>query len=148
MLMTHSANSKVLLIGHSLGSVIANDSLCKMPQTDKLVDMFLSLGSPLGLHYTQERLLGFSKTDFEAFPANIKQWQNVSANGDLVSVDMTLADDFSLMTKHQRVDSIVDHHKKVYCWYKNPQGYNFHSSYGYFLEPTVSSIISRWWQQD
>jgi len=147
-LLAASKDSKVLLIGHSLGSVIAYDSLCQLPQKEKLVDTFLSLGSPLGLHYTQQRLLGFSQTDSEVFPANINNWHNVSANGDLVSVDMTLADDFSLMKENNLVNDIIDHHKQVYCWYKNPDGYNFHSSYGYFLEPTVSKIITEWWQQD
>ncbi len=144
---------KILLIGHSMGSIISYDTLFQlqnnhteaMTSKPKLVDIFLTLGSPLGLKFTQERLLGFSKTDAEQLPANIKAWHNVSARGDLVSVDTTLADDFGLMKKAGLVDDIVDHTDHVFNWYRNLEGYNFHSSYGYLVEPTTSKIISDWW---
>jgi len=140
--------SQILLIGHSLGSVIAYDSLYQIRSDKKLIDTFLTLGSPLGLHYTQERLLGYCRASCDEFPKSIKNWHNVSAKGDLVSVDKTLADDFFLMKEYKLVDKIVDHNKQVYCWYKNLDGYNFHSSYGYFLEPTVAKIITNWWQDN
>lgn len=146
-------NCKILLIGHSMGSIISYDTLFQLQKNQeeaitfkpKLVDTFLTLGSPLGLKFTQERLLGFSKTDTEQLPANIKAWHNVSARGDLVSVDTTLADDFGLMKKAGLVDDIVDHTDHVFNWYRNSEGYNFHSSYGYLVEPTTSKIISDWW---
>jgi len=142
---------KVLLIGHSLGSVIAYDTLFELSQQDrsnKRVDLFLTLGSPLGLRYTQERLVAFSHTDPEKMPSNILEWKNVAARGDLISVDTTLADDFSVMTDNHLVDSITDYGKGVYNWFKGPQGYNFHSSYAYLSGPIVSNIIARWWSQN
>ncbi|MGH1429328.1 MAG: hypothetical protein ACRBEE_15430 [Arenicella sp.] len=139
---------KILVVGHSMGSIIAFDTLFELQRrrpNEKLVDVFLTLGSPLGLKYTQERLLGFSRSDPEKLPANIQTWHNVSAKGDLVSVDTQLANDFGLMKKAGLIDDIIDHKSQVFNWYRNLEGYNFHSSYGYLVEPTASKIISDWW---
>lgn len=143
---------QVLLIGHSLGSVIAFDTLSELsnevgnkPNQPKVVDLFLTMGSPLGLHYTQDRLIHFDSKDSQKIPWNIRGWHNVSAKGDLVSVDTVLADDFEMMIKSGAVDFIEDHARGVFHWYKAPFGYNFHSSYGYLVGPTVSKIIADWW---
>lgn len=142
---------KILLIGHSMGSIIAYDTLYQLSQFNqsspnkKVVDLLITLGSPLGLKYTQDRLLGYSRTDENKMPSNIKNWHNISARGDLVSVDTTLADDFALMISSGRIDSIVDHNRGIFNWFRNSQCYNFHSSYGYLLEPTTSKIITNWW---
>lgn len=140
---------QLLIIAHSLGSIIAYDTLYQISQLDrsaKHIDLFLTLGSPLGLHYSQKRLLAFSQTDPSLLPSNIKQWHNVAARGDLVSVDETLSDDFALMVSAGLTEKIVDHSKGVYHWYKNALGYNFHSSYGYLAGPTTAKIIQQWWK--
>ncbi len=142
---------KLLIVAHSLGSIIAYDTLYQISQLDrsaKHIDTLLTIGSPLGLKYTQQRLLAYSKTDIEQVPSNIRRWQNVSARGDLVSVDKTLADDFSLMTEAGLLEELTDHSKGVYHWYKSPLGYNFHSSYGYLVGPVTSNIICQWWQNN
>jgi uncharacterized protein YbaR (Trm112 family) len=49
-------NDKVLVIGHSLGSVIAYDTLWELSHLEQLpgkIDLFLTIGSPLGMHYVQ-----------------------------------------------------------------------------------------------
>ena len=141
-------NCKILLIGHSMGSIISFDTLFNLQQLGtpgKLIDTFLTLGSPLGLRYTQERLVSFSHVEPKKMPANIGTWHNVCARGDLVSVDTTLANDFALMKSAKLTDDIVDHTDNVFSWYRNNEGYNFHSAYGYLVEPTVAKIISDWW---
>lgn len=142
---------KTLLIGHSLGSVIAYDTLYELSQQDrerKDVDLFLSLGSPLGLRYTQERLVSFSHSDPDKLPSNISEWKNIAARGDLVSVDTTLADDFGAMIENELVGDITDYTKGVYNWFKGPLGYNFHSSYAYLSGPVVSNMIASWWDEN
>lgn len=144
-------NCKVLLIGHSMGSIISYDTLSQLQESGfqgKLVDLFLTIGSPLGLRFTQERLYNYSQTDSTQLPANIKVWHNVSARGDLVSVDTTLANDFALMKTENLLEDIVDHTSNVFNWYRNNEGYNFHSSYGYLVEPTASKIITDWWLEN
>lgn len=142
---------KILLIGHSMGSIIAYDTLFELSQQNrnkKQIDLFLTIGSPLGLRYTQERLVSFSYSDPDKVPSNIFTWKNIAARGDLVSVDTTLADDFKVMTENNLVDSITDTSKGVYNWFKGPQGYNFHSSYAYLAGPIVSNMITQWWNQN
>ncbi len=149
-ILRHDPDTETLLIGHSMGSIVSYDTLYQMSIEDrerKDVSLFLTLGSPLGLRYTQERLLGYSDTDASQLPSNIKNWKNVSARGDLVSFDTTLADDFGLMVQEGMVDDIVDFGKGVYNWYKGPNGYNFHSSYSYLMGPIVANIIAEWWNK-
>ena len=141
---------KVLLIGHSMGSIIAYDTLIQLQQSEqaaaeKAVDLFLSLGSPLGLKYTQQRLLSYSDKDETKLPSNIRCWHNVAARGDLVSVDTSLADDFALMKKSGQIENIVDHNKGVFNWFRYPHGYNFHSSYGYLVGAVTPKLIADWW---
>ena len=49
------------------------------------------------------------------------------------------------MKSAKLTDDIVDHTDNVFNWYRNNEGYNFHSEYGYLVEPTVAKIISDWW---
>lgn len=58
-------NDKVLLIGHSLGSVIAYDTLWELSHLEHLpgkIDLFLTMGSPLGMNYVQRRLTVITKS--------------------------------------------------------------------------------------
>lgn len=149
--ISNDQQTQTLLIGHSMGSIIAYEALYELSQEDRTrkdVNLFLTLGSPLGLRYTQERLLAYSQTDQNLLPSNISQWKNVAARGDLISFDTTLADDFDLMIKAGLIEDIVDFGKGVYNWYKGPDGYNFHSSYSYLMGPIVANIIAEWWNSD
>ncbi len=89
-------NAQVLLIGHSLGSVIAYDALWEMSHIVKhrgKVDL-LSIGSPLGMRFVQRRLLGHSCRGEMHYPTNIRRWINVSATGDITALDRCFHDDF------------------------------------------------------
>ncbi len=55
------ADRRVLLVGHSLGSVIAFDVLWELSHRFAVpgrVDLFLTIGSPLGLAFVRSQLLG------------------------------------------------------------------------------------------
>ncbi len=141
---------KVLLIGHSLGSVIAYDSLWELSHLEHLpgkIDLFLTMGSPLGMNYVQHRLMGYSQTGERRYPANIRRWVNISSIGDLTALDRIFADDFAPMLALGVIDSIVDHCEGIYNFYRNEQGLNCHRSYGYLVNPAVGKIIADWWQQ-
>lgn len=139
----------VLLIGHSLGSVIAYDSLWELSRVEGLggrLDTFLSLGSPLGLRYVQRRLLGADRRGAARYPANIRRWVNVTAVGDLTALDQTVADDFAPMRRLGLIESIEDHCEGVYNFFRNEDGLNCHRSYGYLVNPVVGGIIAEWWR--
>lgn len=141
-------NDQVLLIGHSMGSVIAYDSLWELSHLENLpgkVD-FLTIGSPLGMNYVQHRLKGKECSGNKKYPTNIRNWVNISSEGDVTALDRIFADDFSKMLKLGIVESIEDHCEGIYNFFHNDEGLNCHRSYGYLVNPAVGKVIADWWQ--
>lgn len=142
-----NAGDRVLVIGHSLGSVIAYDALWEMTHVEKhpgKVDLFLSLGSPLGMSYVQDRLLGYHE---QRFPCNIRRWINIAAHGDLTALDPVIHDDFLPMIKQGCVEAIEDQTRAVFTYFRNEKGLNVHRSYGYLVEQHVARTILAWWRE-
>ncbi len=145
-----SAGDRVLLIGHSMGSIIAWDSLWELwhgEENPGRVDLFLSVGSPLGMQYVRDRLLGARAGPEHRYPGNIRQWINIASIGDLTALDRGVRNDYRDMEKLGMVDSIRDQYKDVYNWFRNEKGLNVHRSYGYLANPDVGKVIADWWQQ-
>ena len=141
-------NEKVLLIGHSLGSVIAYDVLWELSHVEKItnkVDLFLTLGSPLGMNYVQKRIKGSDYKGKMKYPENIKHWINISAEGDITALDRVFADDFADMINLKIIDGIEDHCHGIYNFFRNEDGLNTHRSYGYLVNPAVGKVIADWW---
>jgi hypothetical protein len=142
------AGRPVLLIGHSMGSVIAWDSLWQMSRHDGdevNVDTLLTMGSPLGQRYIQKRLQGYAEQGVRRYPAGIGRWINLSAVGDLTSVDPDLADDFGAMPKHGLIESIEDH--LVYNWFRLEGVLNVHAEYGYLVNSVTAQFVTDWWSK-
>jgi hypothetical protein len=140
---------RVLLIGHSMGSIIAYDSLWELTHVEGVegrVDLFLSLGSPLGMNFTQIHLLGFRQNHAQRFPGCLRRWVNIAAQGDLTALDPEVADDFSEMVRRGLIESITDEHDDVFNYFRNQNGLNFHRSYGYLVQPRVGAVIADWWR--
>jgi len=139
---------QILLIGHSMGSVIAYDSLWELSHQDnthgKLT--FLTIGSPLGLRYIQKRLRGYEQPAVRHYPNNIRRWFNLAAVGDMVALDKELRDDFKGMLDLGLVQSIEDHCKGIYNSFRNEEGLNCHRSYGYLVNPAMGELIAQWWK--
>jgi hypothetical protein len=138
----------VLLVGHSLGAVIAYDTLWELSHQEGLkgkVD-FLTLGSPLGMHYIQRRLLGMNKHGEKSYPEMIRRWINLSAEGDVAALNRNLNESFHAMLELGLADSIEDHSHGIYNFFRSDAGLNCHRSYGYMVNPAVGSIIADWWK--
>ena len=136
----------VLLIGHSMGSVIAWDALWQMSResNDKVcVDLLLTLGSPLGQRYIQRGLLGSDHEGERRYPDNIRRWVNVAAIGELTAIDMRLANDFGEMVQLGLTESIEDF--AVFNHYRTNGELNVHSEYGYLVNETTATVVRDWW---
>ncbi len=72
-----AAEDDVVLLGHSLGSVVAYDTLQARP--DLPVRGFITLGSPLGLPTVLRRIAD------RGFPAGVPRWANVFDPDDFVT---------------------------------------------------------------
>jgi len=142
-------HQRVLLIGHSLGSIIAYDTLWELSHLENCqgkIDMFLTLGSPLGMNYVQRRLCGHDHQGAKRYPTIIRHWVNIASVGDVTALDRALADDFHGMLDLDLVETIEDHCEGIYNFFRNDQGLNCHRSYGYLVNPVVGKVIADWWQ--
>ena len=141
-------SDNILLIGHSMGSIIAYDTLWELSHLENLsakVD-FLTIGSPLGMNYVQHRLKGNKYKGKKKYPTNIRNWVNISSEGDVTALDRIFADDFNEMRKLEIIESIEDHCEGIYNFFHNEEGLNCHRSYGYLVNPAVGKVIADWWQ--
>ncbi len=140
-------NEPVLIIGHSMGSIIAYDTLWEMSQQQVLLGKvdFLTLGSPLGMRYIQHRLLGWQNAGSEKYPLNIRKWINVAAEGDLAALNGNFSHSFKAMLDLKLLKSIEDYNHGVYNFFRNEDGLNSHRSYGYLVNPVVGRLIADWW---
>lgn len=137
----------VLLIAHSMGSVIAYDSLWELSRgnyADMRLDMLLTMGSPLGQHYMQQRLKGATGSGAERYPRNIRRWLNLSAVGDLTALDRRLADDFAEMIDLGLIESIDD--GLVLNYFRLQGKLNVHAEYGYLANEKTARTIAEWWR--
>jgi len=144
-----AAGERVLVIGHSMGAIIAYDALWELTHLEGhpgKVDLFLTLGSPLGMHFVQDRLLGFRDQDGRRFPCNIRHWVNIAAHGDLTALEPEVREHFLPMLEQGCIVSIEDWHHGVFNYFRNDKGLNMHRSYGYLVEQHVARAILSWWQ--
>jgi pimeloyl-ACP methyl ester carboxylesterase len=131
---------KIMLIAHSMGSIIAFDVLQDNPELE--VDALVTLGSPLGLPYVLDRIIraqgGKSGSDvLPAVPDALRGgWHNFSDLDDKVAVIYRLARNFR-PNRHgvAPVDRQVDND---YTWENSD---NPHKSYGYLRAPEVAAVI-------
>ena len=142
-----AAGRPVLLVAHSMGSVIAFDALWQLSReegSDAGVAMLLTAGSPLGQKIVQRHLLGAGETGALRYPSNIGTWVNIAAVGELTAIDRRLRNDFSAMLAAGLVDDIVDH--EVFNYFHMRTLLNVHAEYGYLVNEVTARVVSDWWR--
>lgn len=127
---------RILLVAHSMGSVIAYDALRLLEREDPSlkVEHLVTAGSPLGLAKV--------KLKFEAehgairVPNNVSAWTNLADGEDVVAIMGALDADYG---SSDTGVSIVD--RRVVNGYLRPNGEaNHHKSYGYLRTPEFSRV--------
>ncbi|MET9428755.1 antibiotic ABC transporter ATP-binding protein [Streptomyces sp. NPDC003036] len=90
-----------VVVGHSLGSVVAYEALC--PGAVEGPVTLVTLGSPLGIrNLTFDRLDPAPVTGVGVWPKSVDRWHNVSDAGDIVALVHELAPRFG--------PGVRDHH--------------------------------------
>ena len=130
-------DKSIILIGHSMGSIIAHDVLRELssdPSNSVVVDHLITIGSPLGLSkvkYEVKREFGKA-----AKPENTLLWSNLSDPGDKVALDCRLDDDYGNNDGRTVNDILVKN------TYRDSDGKsNNHKSYGYLRTPEFSELL-------
>jgi len=132
---------RVLLIAHSMGSIIAYDVLYELQTTGIGVETFITIGSPLGLPMVR-------KKNFEEYgsideienvtktPENIGQWYNMTDEDDQLAAHHGLSSVYGKNSaKVGPVDQVVNND------YKNWHTENAHKSFGYLRTPELSKLV-------
>ena len=134
-------HKKILLIAHSMGSIIAYDVL--MRHSEQLnIDTFVTIGSPLGVPVLMQKLAREHRTKINGqlqlqTPECIRTaWYNFSDLNDKVAFNYNLGDDF----KPNRwgvlpIDAVV------FNDYVFNEVHNPHKAYGYLRTPEVAEIV-------
>ena len=146
-------DSRLMLVSHGTGCIatydvlwqLSNDPEWKERFANRKIDLWLTLGAPLGSSTASPKLLGAAEKGLERFPSNIVSWYNLSAEDDYMSHDNTLADDFKEMLEQKQVSCIRDY--RVYNLAVRYGKSNPHSSVGYLIHPRVAQIVSDWLRQ-
>ncbi|MFL2546327.1 MAG: hypothetical protein ACJ0SL_03055, partial [Candidatus Rariloculaceae bacterium] len=137
---------RVLLIGHSLGSVIAYDALWELSHENDdsgQVDLFMTLGSPLASRFIKRRLRGANRVGRDRYPTNIRRWENVSARAEMTALHTELEPFFEEMTELKLLEALRDH-PDLYNHFRGALGLNVHESYGYLANSAVAECIASW----
>ncbi|OLT00494.1 hypothetical protein BJF90_34855 [Pseudonocardia sp. CNS-004] len=79
-----------VLVGHSLGSIVAYESLCTI--ADHGVQTLITIGSPLGLRSIRGALRPRAADRIPHLPPGVLRWVNIYDRGDPVSLAGGLAE--------------------------------------------------------
>src|SRR5215218_5071662 len=114
----------VVVVGHSLGTVIAYDVLSEAASAASAVPLLVTLGSPLGYTEIQDVV-----TRPLRLPAPVQLWANFADPLDLLALDTSLADEFQGAPRI--IDVLVDN--------SSP---NNHAACGYLRASRVRSTVT------
>jgi hypothetical protein len=125
---------ELVVVGHSLGSVVAYDVLTALPGTYR-VRQFITAGSPLGMPVVQRHLLGADGGPKAAVPAAVPRrsngWLNAYDVLDFVALLHPLAGEFAETVPGQVTDE------------RTHNATGPHSISDYLADPDVAGPIGR-----
>ena len=141
---------QVALVSHGTGVAVAWDVLWQLSHdpeyserfSEHKLDLWITLGAPLGDRNVRRRLAGADKTGTDRYPTNVIAWHNVSAEDDYTCHDKTLADDLGRMMHERIVSKVTDY--KIYNPAVRYGRSNPHSSVGYLIHPRIAKILTDW----
>ena len=139
---------RIMLIAHSMGSIIAYDVLRDIGREEENRDFelahFVTIGSPLGLSTVKKNVYKERK-DYSAVPLRTptvvrERWVNYADRHDPVALDQRLRNDYGPNERDVQVQVEDDIIHNDYI--PSPEGERKpHKSYGYLRTPEISEHI-------
>jgi len=140
-LLDHKSKD-IMLIAHSMGSIIAYDVLRNLGRPDQgvRVSHFVTIGSPLGLPHVKLHVVGERDYDPTVRAPSIvtESWVNFADRKDPVAFDTHLRDDYG-PNKLEREVQVRD--DLILNDYKSNGKHNHHKVFGYLRAPEMSEHI-------
>ena len=138
-------SNEIAVISHSLGTLIAYDAAWKLShygeyrrqRWNRPIDLFVTLGGPLGDSTINRRLKGATAPEPFRYPTNIRRWHNFAAEDDIIAHDEDLTNDFAAMAT-----DLTDHH--VYNPSIRRGRVNPHYAPGYLMNPALIDLLADW----
>jgi hypothetical protein len=134
-------NDEILLIAHSMGSIIAYDVLTFILPEIK-IDTFVTMGSPLGLPIIMSKIPIEQnirlpiKEKLETPPGVQRNWYNFSDLEDKVAINYDLGDDYNNNSNGVKATDVIVNNNYEIDGERNP-----HKSYGYLRVPEFSEAL-------
>ena len=133
----------VLLFGHSLGSVIAYDTLWELTHehgSKGEVRLLITFGSPLATHFVQRSVKGAKAIGATRYPHNIGRWVTLTARGDTTALQPRVKPLYHEMLDLKLIGSIEDF-VEFDNFFRGSLGLNPHEAYGYLAQPLLGGIV-------
>lgn len=140
------AGDRVLVLGHSLGSVIAYETLWELTHVHRSggeVDVLATFGSPIATRFVQRSIKGARESGAARYPHNVRRWVNLSARSDTTALQPRVKPAYREMLDLKLVDSIEDF-VEFDNFFRGALGLNPHEAYGYLAQPLLAEIIGDW----
>jgi len=149
-------DKEIMLIAHSMGSIISYDTLRNIGRSKAKVDAglvvpyFVTIGSPLGLPHVKGKIIEERKYAGRKRAARVRtpsivteSWINYADRKDPVAADIHLRDDYRTNAHGVRVsDDLVENDYQA----PNNGERNHHKSYGYLRTPELSRHVKEFLQ--
>ena len=136
-LLNVPANTRIMLIAHSMGTIIAYDVLRDIGRDNPnfQLDHLVTIGSPLGLPHVKNKI--YQENNLVRTPTVVKRWTNFADRRDPVALDVHLSDDYAPNDRGVQVKDDL-----VINSYTSPAGKaNYHKMYGYLRAPELSEVV-------
>ncbi len=133
-------NDDIMLIAHSMGTIIAFDVLSFFTKEIK-VNTFVTMGAPLGAPFVLSRIASHSKSVYGLVKLQTPEtvtghWYNFSDIRDKIALDYKLSDDFAPNSHGVKVIDQLVTNNYVMNGIANP-----HKSFGYLRTPEFSRVL-------
>lgn len=144
--LTEHKEDDIMLIGHSMGSIIAYDVLTFIAPELKIKN-FITIGSPLGLPVViskialEMRNYGINDTRLKTPPGITGKWYNLADILDTVAFNYRLADYYSENSHGIKPFDLLVINDYEFNNVRNP-----HKSFGYLRTPRFSAILNEFIQ--
>lgn len=140
-LLNDHRNDEIMLIGHSMGSIIAYDVLTFLAP-DIRINTFVTMGSPLGLPAVISRIAAEGRqrgigNQLTTPPGVNGKWYNFSDLHDKVSFNYKLSDHY-----FKNIHGIKPADILIVNNYESDGVRNPHKSFGYLRTPEFSEILN------